>query len=68
VFVATSKDLESVGGMYFNHCWVCEPIQLLQSEEFCEAVYKLGENVISSKMGQNAFVIQTWQEYDRGMN
>lgn len=55
VFAATCKELEDVGGMYFNNCWVCEPSPLVQSREFCEKVYQLGEQILVQKMGEDAF-------------
>lgn len=53
--MATCKELEDVGGMYFNNCWVCEPSKLAQSMEFCEKVYQLGERVLLEKLGAEAF-------------
>lgn len=57
MFVATCKELEDVGGMYFNNCWVCEPSNLAQSMEFCDKVYQLGERVLLEKLGPDAFDI-----------
>ena len=48
VYVATSPELETTGGLYFNNCTVCTPSKSAQDEELAEKVWSLSEQMISA--------------------
>jgi hypothetical protein len=48
VYVATSDDLKSTGGMYFNNCYRCTPSKSAQDEVLAEKLWSLSEDMISA--------------------
>ncbi|XP_071494022.1 WW domain-containing oxidoreductase-like [Diadema antillarum] len=53
IFCATARELEGVGGMYFNHCCACMPSDEAQSEELGAAMWELTEKILKEALNKN---------------
>nr|XP_054748260.1 WW domain-containing oxidoreductase-like [Lytechinus pictus] len=53
MFCATARELEGVGGMYFNHCCACMPSEEAQSKELAIALWEKTENVIKDALSKS---------------
>ncbi|XP_029204714.2 WW domain-containing oxidoreductase-like isoform X2 [Acropora millepora] len=46
VYCATSKELDKVGGHYFNNCSVCEPSQEARNTDKASKLWQLSEEIV----------------------
>ena len=46
VYCATSKELDNVGGHYFNNCSVCEPSKEARNTEKASKLWQLSEEMV----------------------
>jgi WW domain-containing oxidoreductase len=50
VYVATSKELDAVGGSYFNNCCQCSPSVAAEDVELARSLWKLSEEMIEQAL------------------
>eukprot|EP00057_Strongylocentrotus_purpuratus_P023641 XP_011678115.1 PREDICTED: WW domain-containing oxidoreductase [Strongylocentrotus purpuratus] len=54
MFCATARELEGVGGMYFNHCCACMPSDEAQNTELATALWDHTDNIIKEALSNNS--------------
>ncbi|XP_029464025.1 WW domain-containing oxidoreductase [Rhinatrema bivittatum] len=54
IYCATTPELESLGGMYFNNCCRCLPSQEAQNEVTAAALWELSERLVQERAGRLA--------------
>lgn len=52
VFVATARELDRIGGMYFNNCFCCATSETAQNKNLSTRLWKITENLISDRLTQ----------------
>lgn len=54
VYCATSKDLEEVGGMYFNNCCPCQPSDEAMDEKLAQKLWAVSDNILMDRLNRVA--------------
>ncbi|XP_071786011.1 WW domain-containing oxidoreductase-like [Asterias amurensis] len=52
VYCATSRELEGKGGMYFNHCQLCQASEEAENEDLAAALWDLSNSIIKEHLSR----------------
>lgn len=52
IFAATARELDGIGGMYFNNCFCCETSETAQNKNLAIRLWKITEKLISDRLTQ----------------
>ncbi|XP_022082243.1 WW domain-containing oxidoreductase-like [Acanthaster planci] len=52
VYCATARELEGHGGMYFNHCQLCQASDEAYDEELATALWQLSDSLIKERLSR----------------
>ncbi|XP_038069483.1 WW domain-containing oxidoreductase-like [Patiria miniata] len=52
VYCATARELEGHGGMYFNHCQLCEASEEANNEDLATALWQLSDSLIKERLSR----------------
>ena len=52
VFCAAAKELEGIGGMYFNHCCPCNASDEASSIDNAKALWKETQRLLNGRLSQ----------------
>lgn len=52
VYCATHKDLEEVGGMYFNNCCPCQPCDESMDEKLAKKLWTISDEILQDRLNR----------------
>ena len=52
VYCAVAREMDGVGGMYFNNCCRCPPSSAASDDELAKALWDISEKMLSKRIGR----------------